>query len=93
MDTSHLRRSAILLVFAAIAAAEPQVILLWPTGAPGSEGKTGEETMRVSPQGDHIIAGVHHPSITAYLPAKEVATGAAVVIAPGGGHSELWVRS
>ncbi len=67
------------------------MILLWPNGAPGSEGKTGEETMRVSPQGDHIIAGVHHPSITAYLPAKETATGAAVVIAPGGGHSELWV--
>jgi len=91
MNTSSLFHSAILVAFATIAAAEPQVILLWPNGAPGSEGKTGEETMRVSPQGDHIIAGVHHPSITAYLPSKETATGAAVVIAPGGGHSELWV--
>src|SRR5580700_1917392 len=74
------------------AAADPQVILLWPNGAPGSEGKTAEETTRVAaPGGDHVVAGVHHPSITAYLPSKETATGAAVVIAPGGGHSELWM--
>src|SRR5580704_8402468 len=91
MNPSSLLRSTILVAFAAVAVAEPQVILLWPNGAPGSEGKTGEETTRVSPQGDHIIAGVHHPSITAYLPPREAATGAAVVIAPGGGHSELWV--
>lgn len=71
--------------------AEPEVVLLWPNGAPGSEGKTAEEATRVSPQGDHIISSVHRPSITVYLPSKEVATGAAVVIAPGGGHSELWV--
>lgn len=75
----------------AFAAADPQVVLLWPNGAPGSEGKTAEEAMRVSPQGDHIISSVHRPSITVYLPSRETATGAAVVIAPGGGHSELWV--
>jgi acetyl esterase/lipase len=73
------------------AAVEPEVALLWPGGAPGSEGKTAEEATRVSPQGDHIISSVHRPSITVYLPSKETATGAAVVIAPGGGHSELWV--
>jgi acetyl esterase/lipase len=73
------------------AAVEPEVALLWPNGAPGSEGKTAEEATRVSPQGDHIISSVHRPSITVYLPSKETATGAAVVIAPGGGHSELWV--
>ena len=31
------------------------------------------------------------PSIAAYLPAKDKSTGAAVVIAPGGGHLELWM--
>ena len=36
------------------------------------------------------MKNVHNPSITVYLPPKETATGAAVVIAPGGGHSELW---
>lgn len=90
------RRHASFLCLAAFAFgtavfAEPPVRLLWPNGAPGSEGKSGEEAMRVSPQGDHIISNVHRPSITVYLPAKETATGAAVVIAPGGGHSELWV--
>lgn len=81
-----------LLLAVACAAADPQVILLWPKGAPGSEGKTGDETVRIAqPGGDHVVAGVHRPSITAYLPSKETATGAAVIIAPGGGHSELWV--
>jgi acetyl esterase/lipase len=71
-------------------AAEPPVILLWPNGAPGSEGKTAPEAVRTTPQGEHIISSVHRPSVTVYLPSKETASGAAVVIAPGGGHSELW---
>jgi acetyl esterase/lipase len=71
-------------------AADPQWIVLWPNGAPGSEGKTGEETVRTTPQGEHVTANVHRPSIGVFLPAKENASGAAVVIAPGGGHSELW---
>jgi acetyl esterase/lipase len=71
-------------------AADPQWIMLWPNGAPGSEGKTGDETVRTTPQGEHVTANVHRPSIGVILPAKENASGAAVVIAPGGGHSELW---
>lgn len=67
-----------------------QEILLWPNGAPGSEGKTGNEKLRIV-DGDHVISNIHHPSITLYLPAKEKATGAAVIIAPGGGHRELWI--
>jgi acetyl esterase/lipase len=68
----------------------PQVVFLWPNGAPGSEGKTAAESVRVA-GADHVISSVHRPSITLYLPPKESATGAAVVIAPGGGHSELWI--
>ena len=71
-------------------AAEPPVIYLWPNGAPGSEGKTAEEAMRIAPAGDHVVSSVHKPSLTAYLPSKDTATGTAVVIAPGGGHRELW---
>src|SRR5258707_7673468 len=70
-------------------AAEPQVILLWPNGAPGSEGQTAPESVRTNPSGEHSVATIHKPSITAYLPEKGKATGAAVVIAPGGGHSSL----
>ncbi len=64
---------------------------LWPEGAPGSEGKTGPEKVRVTDAGDHVVSGIHRPSITFFLPKKEVATGAAIVIAPGGGHRELWI--
>ena len=75
----------------ALAAVEPPVVYLWPNGAPGSEGKTSEEIVKVQPAGDHVISNIHKPSITVYIPAKETATGAGVIIAPGGGHSALWV--
>ncbi len=79
-------------VFAVAAlAADQEVVLLWPNGAPGSEGKTAPEKVRLTPEGEHVVSSVHQPSITVYLPPKETATGAAVVIAPGGGHAELWV--
>lgn len=64
-------------------------IVLWPQGAPGSEGKTGEEKVMTAPSGIVSISNVHHPSITPYLPAKEKANGLAVIIAPGGGHTVL----
>ena len=35
------------------------------------------------------VKNVHNPSLTAYLPDPEKATGAAVVICPGGGHRLL----
>ncbi len=82
----------LLCAFAVGAAAQEQnVVLLWPNGAPGSEGKTGPEKVRLTPDGEHVISSVHQPSITVFLPPKEAATGAAVVIAPGGSHVELWV--
>ena len=70
---------------------QPKEILLWPNGAPGSEGKTGNESVRVTDDGEHVISNVHKPSLTPYLPSKDKATGAAVIIAPGGGHREMWV--
>jgi acetyl esterase/lipase len=75
----------------AAASSDPPVIYLWPDGAPGSEGKTGDEKVQIQPAGDHVISNVHKPSITVYLPSKETATGVGIVIAPGGGHSALWV--
>src|SRR5215469_10787228 len=88
-------RSAILclslLAMTAWAQDAHPVVRLWPNGAPASEGKTAPESTRIAaPGGDHIVSSVHNPSITVYLP-KANASGAAVVIAPGGGHSELWM--
>ena len=72
--------------------AEPQSIALWPGGAPGSEGKAGiAESVRITERGEHIVASVHAPSITPFLPASAQASGAAVIVIPGGGHRELWM--
>jgi acetyl esterase/lipase len=66
-------------------------ILLWPDGVPGQAHKTGQEKVRVAETGDHVVTNIHFPSITPYLPKKENNTGAAIIIAPGGGHRELWI--
>ena len=42
-------------------------------------------------QGEHIVSHVHRPSIIVYLPAQGRATGAGVIVIPGGGHRELWL--
>jgi acetyl esterase/lipase len=66
--------------------AQQTPINLWPEKAPSAP-----ERIRVTPQGDHVLSNIQTPSITPYLPRPENATGAAVIIAPGGGHSELWI--
>jgi acetyl esterase/lipase len=72
------------------AAELPEPIVLWPDGAPGSEGKPTQETVRITEGGDRVVSNVHQPSIFPYLPSADRTTGAAVIIAPGGGHRELW---
>lgn len=79
-----------LLVISTVLIAQQKEIPLWPGVAPGSEGKTGKEKIRVV-EDDQVISNIHNPSITPYFPSKENATGAAVIIAPGGGHRELWI--
>jgi acetyl esterase/lipase len=80
-----------LVVVTALAADAPPVVRLWPGEAPGSEGKTSPEKVRLTDEGEHVVSSVHQPSLTVYLPAGDKATGAAVVIIPGGGHRELWM--
>jgi hypothetical protein len=43
-------------------------VRLWPTGAPGSRGRTADELVRPTELGEHIVSRVHRPSITPYLP-------------------------
>jgi len=62
----------------------PAAIPLWPHGAPGSESRAAE-TEKV--EGTNV-SNVHNPTITPFIPTSG-ATGVAVVIAPGGGHSKL----
>jgi acetyl esterase/lipase len=51
----------------------PKTEMLWPGAAPGAVGTTDEDK----------------PTITIYLPAKPQATGAGIVICPGGGYHGL----
>src|SRR5262249_32085810 len=83
----------LLLVPAWAAADDPNPeVSLWPNGAPGFEKRKGEpEVKTMQKNGEYTIKGVHNPSVTVFLPPKGKANGAAVVIAPGGGHSALWV--
>lgn len=80
--------TSLLSVFVLNAVAQNE-ILLWPNGAPGSEGKTGEEKVTTSTSGERSVSNVHRPSVISYLPAKNKATGVAIIIAPGGGHVSL----
>lgn len=92
---SHRLRPSLFLSIAVLAlsvsglAVEPEVVRLWAGDAPGSEGKTGEETVRITDGGDHVISNVHRPTLTVYRPTQD-ATGAAVIVVPGGGHRALW---
>ena len=62
-------------------------IHLWSEGAPGSQ-----ERMNEPEKGSRKFAkNIHHPSITAFLPDPDIATGTALIIAPGGGHKVLVV--
>jgi acetyl esterase/lipase len=88
----HARVALLLLLLACLSAgAQQEPVKLWPNGAPGSSGSATPETMRLAPGGEHVLSNIQEPSILPYLPRADVATGAAVIVAPGGGHSELWM--
>jgi endo-1,4-beta-xylanase len=80
------------LLGSSLPAAEPlEPIILWPNGAPGSEGKTAEEKVDARSPGFTNVTQVHCPSMTAYLPSADKNTGVAVLVIPGGGHRVLCV--
>jgi acetyl esterase/lipase len=60
-------------------------ILLWP-------GTAGQPVEKVRMSGDErLVTGIHRPAIVYYPAATDKATGAAMIIAPGGSHRELWI--
>jgi endo-1,4-beta-xylanase len=81
------------LAFCALASAAERgdEIRLWQNGAPGSQGETAPEVFDKTdnPKLPKHFTVVHYPSIYVFLPPKDKANGTAVVIAPGGGHSQL----
>lgn len=75
MKTYHHALSALLLlIFAQFAlAAGPEPVTLWPDEAPGAMGKQPEDI----------------PELRIYLPEEGKATGAGIVVCPGGGYGAL----
>ena len=80
---------AVLLALAGAAGAadKPLVLDLWP-GKPPGEVPADEEKFTGKP-GSRNLTNVRRPTITVYRPAPDKNTGAAVVIAPGGGYNVL----
>ncbi|MBL8211001.1 MAG: alpha/beta hydrolase [Bryobacterales bacterium] len=83
----RLSHAAFFFPLALLAADE---FAIWPDGAPGSEGRSGAESVRTAPNGERVVSNIHNPTLTPYLPEKSKATGTAVIVIPGGGHRELW---
>lgn len=68
--------AATTLLFCGTLLAQPhpsEPIILWPEGAPGALGSDPKDV----------------PTLTPFLPEPDRATGAALVICPGGGYSHL----
>ena len=63
----------------------PQVIPLWKNGAPGFE-KLKDVPEQAK---DYWVKNINNPSLAVYLPPKDKANGAAIVVCPGGGHRLL----
>lgn len=73
--------------------AQDKPIQLFPKGAPGEQTKLIEKAL---PEGGKVggasvlrLSGVSDPTITIYPASDEVATGAAMVVCPGGGYEIL----
>jgi len=73
----------------------PASVPLWPNGAPGSEARKDEPEQVAWRQEPDVVFpvlfNVHNPSVVPFLPLAGKATGAAVIIAPGGGHMFLTI--
>ena len=66
-----------------------EVYQLYKGTAPGSEDWSITEQEDKDQLGDRILYNISNPTLTAYLPPDYLASGSAVVIAPGGGFHLL----
>ena len=72
---------------------EPAVISVWPGKAPGETADPGPEVVQPNKPGETPpvtrLTNISQPTLTVYLPPKEVRNGTSVVICPGGGFRIL----
>jgi len=79
--------SLITLVFSSYAFSQTQEIPLWPDGVPLSLPNNLQE--RIVQGNITRLHDVTEPTLTAFLPPEDKASGAAVIICPGGGYQIL----
>jgi acetyl esterase/lipase len=94
MKAAHRLLPLLALVAAPLAfaaAPAPQEIHLWPGKAPGTEKWTVPESVTTSPSGERTVSNVSDPTLTVFLPDPAIATGTAVVLAPGGAMRVLGI--
>jgi len=87
-----MKRIILTLILAAgsLSLSAQQVYRIYDGPAPGTEGLTYPELVLPNAQTGHpMVYNVTEPTITVYKPEKAIDTGAAVIIAPGGGNMYL----
>ncbi|HUJ44751.1 MAG TPA: alpha/beta hydrolase [Opitutaceae bacterium] len=93
MNRSSLLLAAIgCVAIPAMSADNPPMVFLWTNGAPGTPPRTTEQEIYepATPERNYSrLTRIHNPSLIVYLPPEKIATGAAVIICPGGAHRFL----
>lgn len=74
-----------ILALAFLLAQESAPLDLWPGKPPGETAEVGEDKV----EGKSRVVYVGRPTITVHRPSKDKETGAAIVVAPGGGYRVL----
>lgn len=76
-----------------VRAADPEVIKLWPKGAPNAKAGMAAEQVTTKAGGLYgtqvSVTNVSEPTLTVFLPPRDQACGAAVIVCPGGGYTYL----
>ncbi len=69
-----------------------QTIRLYPGAIPNSKNAPDEEVRSPNAEVDSLTSKVSVPTLSVFLPPKDKATGAAVIICPGGGYHTLLIK-
>lgn len=85
---------AAFLVLALPAQAQSPAFDVWPGAAPGSEQATQVEVVTPFPTGAfQVVRNVTRPTLQVFQPEPGTSTGAAVIVAPGGGFRFLTMQA
>lgn len=85
--TKKIKTAGLLLLFTATCFAQ-QEFNLYPNTVPNAKDTPNDEVKTAA----HVVSKVSLPTLSVFLPPKDKATGAAVIICPGGGYGVLVIK-